>query len=252
MYYDTDPRYNTKYKRKFRASTKLICTIKGCYNLVHLRRLCRKHFRLFDPGKPDQTQICEMPNCFGIVKAGGLCFNHYMQLRRKNTPKTRPKRNKIRIKGNKAFIQLYNIQGKPTVRAVIDSEDVNKIKGKKWHMAGNHVLNSHRKKLCNFIMGNNKSYNHKNKNTLDNRKCNLRVCTRAQTNRNRSLGKNNTTGYKGVVKIKTKGGNRYRVKIGVDYKEISIGVFDTKEQAAIAYNKAAKKYHGEFAVLNKV
>ena len=75
---------------------------------------------------------------------------------------------------------------------------------------------------------------------------NLRECTRYQNGYNRGPKKNNTSGYKGV----TKKCLRWQSKISFEGKEIYLGLFICKHEAALAYNEAAKKYHGEFAYLN--
>jgi hypothetical protein len=93
---------------------------------------------------------------------------------------------------------------------------------------------------------------HINLNRLDNRRCNLRIATKAQNNRNVSLRKDNTSGYKGISLNKRAIKNPWEVSIAVMGKNIHIGCYPTKEQAALAYNKAALKYHGEFARLNDV
>jgi hypothetical protein len=87
---------------------------------------------------------------------------------------------------------------------------------------------------------------HINGNSLDNRRENLRICTHMENIRNRPLSKNNTTGYKGVVSRR----GRYMVTIRLDYKRIYLGDFDTAEEAACAYDEAAKRYYGVFAKLN--
>lgn len=89
---------------------------------------------------------------------------------------------------------------------------------------------------------------HINGDTLDNRKCNLRVCTSAENIRNRKLHKNSISGYKGVRKQ----GKNWRATIRANDKRIFLGVFNTKEEAAAAYNEASKKYHGEFARINTI
>jgi len=92
---------------------------------------------------------------------------------------------------------------------------------------------------------------HINGDTLDNRRCNLRLSTASQNGGNRcKLNKNNRSGYHGVHLDKWTG--RWRALIKVDRKKICLGRFDDREGAARAYNAAAIKYFGEFATLNKV
>ncbi len=90
---------------------------------------------------------------------------------------------------------------------------------------------------------------HKNRNTLDNRKKNLRLCTRAQNMWNRKAT-NATSKYKGVTYFKRVG--KWIAMITANKNKIYLGIFFKEEDAARAYNKAAKKLHGKFARLNKI
>jgi hypothetical protein len=90
---------------------------------------------------------------------------------------------------------------------------------------------------------------HINYNGLDNRKANLRLATLKQNSRHviRTMNPGSSK-YKGVswyTRDKV-----WAVKIMVDGKTIRIGYFRNEIEAAKAYDKAAKKYHGEFAALN--
>lgn len=94
-----------------------------------------------------------------------------------------------------------------------------------------------------------KYIDHINGDKLDNRKENLRFCTQRENSKNVKVErKNNTSGYKGVAWKKQN--KKWRASIFLNYKNIHIGYYDTKEKAALAYNEAAIKYHGEFARLN--
>lgn len=90
---------------------------------------------------------------------------------------------------------------------------------------------------------------HANGDRLDNRKHNLRVCTKSQNEMNSIFQSNNKTGYKGVFWDQNRA--KYRSEIGIDGKRVFLGRFDCKHEAARAYNTAAMKYHGEFARLNE-
>lgn len=87
---------------------------------------------------------------------------------------------------------------------------------------------------------------HINGDRFDNRKCNLRICTQAENMRNRKP--NAGVKYKGV-RLKY---SRFEARIGVGKKQIFIGKFDTEIEAAMAYNEAAVKFHGEYARLNEI
>ena len=90
---------------------------------------------------------------------------------------------------------------------------------------------------------------HKNGNSLDNRRDNLRLATHFQNSCNARKSKSNfTSQYKGVQFRKKK--NRWIAVIYYHQKAIWLGTFKSEIEAAKAYDAAAKKYHGEFARLN--
>lgn len=90
---------------------------------------------------------------------------------------------------------------------------------------------------------------HINGNSLDNRKRNLRIVTNSQNLMNRGKQSNNTTGYCGVTLDKRDG--IYNAQIKKRGIRFHLGRFRTAKEAALAYNKAAVKLHGQFAKLNE-
>jgi hypothetical protein len=85
---------------------------------------------------------------------------------------------------------------------------------------------------------------HINGDKTDNRICNLRLATPAENISNRGLQYNNSSGYKGVTRLKS---GRWSANIRNDGCRNHLGTFDTAEQAHAAYCEAARDLHGEFA-----
>lgn len=96
----------------------------------------------------------------------------------------------------------------------------------------------------------NMEIDHINGNRLDNRRANLRVVTRQQNQWNAKGKKNSTSSYKGVWLRKRSGKWESAINTGSGQKYL--GSFLSEEEAALAYNEAAKKYHGEYARLNRI
>jgi len=90
-----------------------------------------------------------------------------------------------------------------------------------------------------------KVIDHLNGDSLDNRIENLRPATQSQNCANQRLKKNNTSGIKGVQFRKDT--KRWTAHVMVNRKNISLGNFDSREEAAKAYEQGSKKYFGEFA-----
>lgn len=91
---------------------------------------------------------------------------------------------------------------------------------------------------------------HINRDKRDNRKSNLRVCTPQQNCFNRIQRYNGATSrYKGVSK---RGNGHWRMMIYIDGKPYYNETYRTEIEAAVAYNRAAIKVHGEYALLNDI
>jgi hypothetical protein len=87
---------------------------------------------------------------------------------------------------------------------------------------------------------------HIDHNTLNEQPENLRNCTCSQNMNNSGKHIDNTSGFKGVFANH----KNWQVQIWVDSKRLYLGTYPTREEAAHAYDEAAKEHHGEFAVLN--
>ena len=80
---------------------------------------------------------------------------------------------------------------------------------------------------------------------LNNRKRNLRICTKSQNSQNRHTTPYNKCGKVGVTYRKNK--NKYEAYIMVDGKNKYLGIFDDVDDAINARIDAERKYYGEFA-----
>lgn len=108
---------------------------------------------------------------------------------------------------------------------------------------GKHIAIGMHRLIMRFSM---LHIDHINRNGLDNRKMNLRYATRSQNMANSLRGQK--SGYRGVEQ--NNGRDRWMARITENGKRLSLGSFDTVEDAARAYDAAAKRIHGNFAVLN--
>jgi hypothetical protein len=147
--------------------------------------------------------------------------------------------------------------------ALVDDDDFERLNKFKWYVVNPNKNSKYaysqmreNKKTVYFsmhriVMGAVKGQfiDHINHNGLDNRKENLRFCTRSENSINRkpNYGKKNSI-YKGAFFQR----NRWTACIYKDNKKIYLGCFKTELDAALAYNEAAKKLFGDFAYLNDV
>ena len=137
--------------------------------------------------------------------------------------------------------------------AIVDAVDYEWLNQLPWHVfirndgkpvARNLTKTMHRVilKLTNPKIG----VDHINRNSLDNRRCNLRAADPKQSAMNRGRKTTAKSGYKGVSKAR----NHWRVCIQKDGVMQHIGMFDCPIEGARAYDKRAIELFGEFAVLN--
>ena len=164
-------------------------------------------------------------------------------------------------------MEIQLTQGKT---AIFDDEDKDLIVNNKWYTKNNsgffYAVRTDRSvkprrtvfmhRLVLGVTDPKVFVDHINHNTLDNRKCNLRACSHAENMQNGiKTKKNKTSQYKGVsFRVQRRNGvvvhTGWLSQIGYQGKTVYAKLFKCEKEAALAYDKIAPKYFGEFASLN--
>ena len=148
-------------------------------------------------------------------------------------------------------VMILSIGGKHTV--LFDCDDYENVSRYQWSIssngyacsgAGKEQIQFHRLVL-NAPLGSH--VDHINRNKLDNRKSNLRLCSVSQNGYNRPQQSNCQSGYRGVALNQY---GRWVANINQNGKSIFLGSYTTPEDAANAYDSAAAIIAGEFAYRN--
>lgn len=166
------------------------------------------------------------------------------------------------IETRKTALEIKLTQGK---FALVDAGDFEYISQWKWFFHKGYAVRRESRKL--MVNGKRKTIymhrlinrtpdgmetDHIDLNGLNNTKENLRSSSRSENLRNQGKQKNGKSSqYKGVSW--NKNDQAYHSRIHVNKKRVFLGTFKANEEklAALAYNEAAIKYHGEYACLNK-
>lgn len=245
--------------------------------LLHYKRYIRHGSPLIVKKQANGSLgICEVDLChkkaisYHDSKEGRIqvCPRHYRQLSKfgeiTNTGSTKLDPNRIICDNEICQIFMTDTNGDFNgIITIVDFSDFDLVVGYKWYATKERFKNGaiyykiysdsgdYRISLSQRIMGviptgnirKTQHIDHKNRNTLDNRRSNLRFCTATQNAANKvKMGKGT---YKGVLKVSD---NTFRCVVGKKY----IGQYRTEKEAALMYNKIASEKYGEFALLNDV
>lgn len=163
-----------------------------------------------------------------------FCDKHYNQFKKygkvlDNNPRTSLDPNEIHIQGPVAYIDLYDKNCNVIAQAIIDTEDISKVRYTKWKLSGSgYAMNTPKfqggnKHLSRVILNTDQFVDHINHNTLDNRKCNLRVVTKSQNQMNAL--------HQGV-QIRKDG--KFYAHIKINQRMLNLGVYVFEEEAYFA------------------
>lgn len=143
--------------------------------------------------------------------------------------------------------------------SIVDQEDSDLVTGVPWALVvgnGNKHGYANRSKapkqgalhriIAMRMFGplGNLEVDHINGLSLDNRRRNIRVCTPLENSRNKGMTSRNTSGHKGCFWHKRQ--RKWNGTIRVEKVAIHLGCFDSLEECAVAYQKAAEHYFGAF------
>jgi len=238
----------------------LQCKVKGCKRKYFSSGYCAAHGQqMRRKGKTGPIREfhvgCKIKGCEGEHVAHGYCLKHYRQMRNKGKIYiSRMEKNTFIKHDDFVVLHLRDTEGNIIGKTFIDLEDFERVRKLKWGLSGgkgySYAVNEKtRCPLHRFLMKTKKMVDHIDRNTLNNRKANLRICDKSTNAQNGKMHKDNKSKYKGVCF--SKGMKKYVAQIKrKDSSNEVIGYFSSAKEAAKAYDKAAIAHFGKFARTN--
>lgn len=200
----------------------------------------------------EKCTYCEKESVYRFKGKIPCCLTHYHRLYNYGDPHYKRKTNEYKTADNVTYLKTSK-----GIVFKIDTEEHDKIKGGRWTTNASGYLvarkNNRLYRLHRVIMNVQDNpdvvVDHIDGNLKNNLKSNLRVTTQKYNSRNTSYHHNAEVKYPGIRKRES--GN-YQARIYVDGKEITLGTYETKEEAIKVRIKAEKKYFGEYAYNNRI
>lgn len=201
--------------------------------------------------KPKQksTEVCcicgEPFSC--SYEGKPYCNKHYLRMYNNGTvePKQRRRTNTYKIMEGITIVTTGNGR-----TFTVDTADLEAVQHYSWcySKTGYLVANIRGKvtKLHRYLLQPDAEFviDHINGDPSDNRRCNLRLCSRKENARNSAPSRSSKTG---IVGVKIVSSGKYVAQIMVDRKQIILGTFDTLEAASEARKQAEQHYFSEFS-----
>ena len=157
------------------------------------------------------------------------------------------KPNEYEVIGDTVYVKLNDKNGSTDKIMICDLDDWERLKVYSWHDAhgyastGCRAKDQKHNKFHRMVVDapDGLVVDHINRNTYDNRKCNLRVVSVHANTLNRSMPCTNTTGHMGVVK---RANGKWQSRICFNGQKICLVTFDNLEDAIKARKDAEEKY----------
>lgn len=195
------------------------------------------------------------------IRMGGytLCYKHMHQLHKygkflDNIPRTNSDLNDYVVSDGVAYFNLYNQKNEKIATFIIDVCDIQKVKYHKWRLSHGHVVTGlpskgQQRDLSHVVLDIPKDdsvvVDHINGDTLDNTRCNLRICSQGENVLNKRFMSNNTSGFIGVSYKNDR--DRYDPEIRFEYTRCHLGMTKTIEEAVYKRYIAEQLLFGEYA-----
>jgi hypothetical protein len=169
------------------------------------------------------------------------------------------------------MIEIILTQGKTTLIDDIDNDLANlkwrarvskRISSESWYAIRQSSRTDGKRKTIHLhriilerklgrSLNSNECVDHINNYSLDNSRKNVRLATQSENNQNSRARKGlKSSQYKGVYWFKS--ANKWVSQLYLKGRHVHLGLFDDEQDAAKAYNLAARSYFGDFAKLNKI
>jgi len=188
----------------------------------------------------------------------GYCSYHYYRLKKYGSPQSRVygDPNSYRTKANYGEIDLRNKSCSVVGITKVPLDMLDELLAYRWCVDSSGYaiarIDGRLQRLHKLVLDSDGHIDHINRDKLDNRRKNLRVCTPEQNARNKTKLPNKTSRFYGVSRTQRYKKIKWAVyaKFPKSGSKRYWGAYDTEKEAAVAYNNAAKQYGDNFTVVN--